>query len=77
MMKRDRLELVQKILKLCKGCGSTKNQIITKGNFNHGSAGEKLEWLVKRDLIAEKDGLYTITAKGNSLLSNLRDAILK
>jgi predicted transcriptional regulator len=72
-MKRDRLEIIQSILIICKN-GAKKTEIVYKSNLNFKNGEAYLQWLIDRDLIAKEEKFFKTTPKGAKLLSDLQSA---
>jgi predicted transcriptional regulator len=72
-MKRDKLEIIQSILLICKN-GAKKTEIVYKANLNFKNAEVYLKWLVDREMIVKDGKFYKITSEGSELLSNLQSA---
>ena len=70
-MKRDKLEIIQNILLICKN-GSKKTEIVYKANLNFKNAEVYLEWLIDREMILKEGKFFKITSKGSELLSDLQ-----
>jgi predicted transcriptional regulator len=73
MARRNRLEILGCILKICKGEGSSKTKVVYQINLNFRNAGLYLEWLTEHGYLAKEDKLYRITPSGQKLLENLND----
>jgi predicted transcriptional regulator len=72
-MKRDKLEIIQSILLICKN-GAKKTEIVYKANLNFKNAEVYLKWLIDREMIVKDGKFFKITSKGSELLSNLQSA---
>ncbi|VVB63996.1 Winged helix-turn-helix [uncultured archaeon] len=72
-MKRDKLEIIQGILLICKN-GAKKTEIVYKANLNFKNAEVYLKWLIDREMIVKDGKFFKITSKGSELLSNLQSA---
>lgn len=72
-MKRDKLEIIQSILLICKN-GAKKTEIVYKANLNFKNAEVYLKWLDDREMIVKDGKFFKITAKGCELLSSLQSA---
>jgi predicted transcriptional regulator len=70
-MKRDKLEIIQSILLICKN-GAKKTEIVYKANLNFKNAEVYLRWLIDREIIVKEGKFFKITPKGSELLSNLQ-----
>ena len=71
-MKRDKLEIIQSILLICKN-GAKKTEIVYKANLNFKNAEGYLKWLIDREMILKEGRFFKITSKGSELLSNLQN----
>ncbi len=71
MARRNRLEILGSILKICKAGGSSKTKIVYQVNLNFKNAGSYLEWLTKRGYLVKENRLYKTTPMGLKLLENL------
>jgi predicted transcriptional regulator len=72
-MKRDKLEIIQSILLICKN-GAKKTEIVYKANLNFKNAEVYLKWLINREMIVKDGKFFKITPEGSELLSNLQSA---
>jgi predicted transcriptional regulator len=72
-MKRDKLEIIQSILLICKN-GAKKTEIVYKANLNFKNAEVYLKWLINREMIVKDGKFFKITPQGSELLSNLQSA---
>jgi predicted transcriptional regulator len=72
-MKRDKLEIIQSILLICKN-GAKKTEIVYKANLNFKNAEVYLKWLIDREMIVKEGKFFKITSEGSELLSNLQSA---
>jgi predicted transcriptional regulator len=72
-MKRDKLEIIQGILLICKN-GAKKTEIVYKANLNFKNAEVYLKWLNDREMIVKDGKFFKITSKGSELLSSLQSA---
>jgi predicted transcriptional regulator len=72
-MKRDKLEIIQSILLICKN-GAKKTEIVYKANLNFKNAEVYLNWLIDREMIVKEGKFFKITSEGSELLSNLQSA---
>ena len=68
-MKRDKLEIIQSILLICKN-GAKKTEIV----YNFKNAEVYLKWLINREMIVKDGKFFKITPQGSELLSNLQSA---
>jgi predicted transcriptional regulator len=73
MKKRDKLELIRRILQMCQK-GTKKTRIVYQVNLNFRTAGNYLDLLINEELIAKEGNSFKITAKGDELLANLQNA---
>ena len=72
-MKRDKLEIIQSILLICKN-GAKKTEIVYKANLNFKNAEVNLNWLIDREMLMKEGKIFKMTSKGSELLSNLQSA---
>lgn len=72
-MKRDKLEIIQNILIICKN-GAKKTEIVYKVNLNFKNAEGYLQRLIDRELIMKEEKSFKTTLKGDRLLSDLQSA---
>jgi predicted transcriptional regulator len=72
-MKRDKLEIIRRILLMCKK-GAKKTRIVYEVNLNFKTAGAYLDWLINRKMIIKEGDSFKTTPKGDELLSNLQSA---
>lgn len=72
-MKRDKLEIIQSILLICKN-SAKKTEIVYKANLNFKNAEVYLKWLIDREMIVKEGKFFKITSEGSELLSNLQSA---
>jgi predicted transcriptional regulator len=73
MARRNKLEILGSILKICKADGSSKTKIVYQVNLNFKNAGSYLEWLTKRGYLVKDNRIYKTTPMGLKLLENLDD----
>jgi predicted transcriptional regulator len=71
MARRNKLEILGSILKICKAGGSNKTKIVYQVNLNFKNAESYLEWLTKRGYLVKENRLYKTTPMGLKLLENL------
>ncbi len=71
--RRDRDQIIAKILEVCKDTGACKTKIIYKSNMSFNTIQPYLEALVRDKLIEVDDqGLYKTTKEGNEILAHLK-----
>ena len=72
-MKRDKLEIIRSILKICGKEGAKKTKVVYEANLNFKTADIYLKLLMDQEMIIKEGGYYKITAKGARLLSDISD----
>jgi predicted transcriptional regulator len=72
-MKRDKLEIIRSILRVCGNEGAKKTRVVYEANLNFKTADVYLKLLMDQEMIIKECGSYKITAKGARLLSDLSD----
>ncbi len=73
IQRRNKLEIITCILKICKAKGSSKTRIVYQANLNFKNAGLYLDWLMKCGFLERDDKIYKTTPTGLDLLANLTD----
>jgi predicted transcriptional regulator len=71
-MRRDKFEIVSRILKICKQPSSCKTRIVYGSNLNFKTASQYLDWMKSNGLVAQDGRYFKVLPKGDELLSNLR-----
>ena len=74
--RRNKLEIICKILDICKLEGSTKTRIVYQANLNFRNASIYIDWLINREFLVRKGKIYLITSKGQTLLAYLTEIAL-
>jgi predicted transcriptional regulator len=72
-MKRDKLEIIRKILLICKNGGTKKTKIVYEANLNFKTAEVYLKLLIDQKMIIKEEDSFKTTLKGAALLSNLKN----
>jgi predicted transcriptional regulator len=72
-MKRDKLEIIGRILFICKNGGAKKTKIVYDANLNFKTADVYLKLLMDQKMIIKEDMSFKTTPKGAELLSNLKN----
>ena len=73
MARRNKLEILESILDMCRSDGSTKTKIVYQINLNFKNAGSYLEWLTEHGYLIKESRVYKTTASGLDLLQDLND----
>ena len=73
MARRNKLEILESILEMCRSDGLTKTKIVYQINLNFKNAGSYLEWLTKHGYLIKENREYKTTASGLDLLQDLID----
>ncbi len=73
MTRRNKLEILGGILKICKTEGSSKTKIVYQVNLNFKNAGQYLDWLTSRGYLVKEERLYKTTSSGDELLQNINN----
>jgi len=71
-MRRNRFEIIAKILEVCKD-GATKAEIIRRANINWKIASECIDFLIKKECLEFDERSYMLTKKGEDLARRLKD----
>ena len=71
-MKRDKLEIIRRILLICKNGGARKTKIVYDANLNFKNADVYLKLLINQKMIIKEEKSFKTTPKGDELLSNLK-----
>jgi predicted transcriptional regulator len=71
-MKRDKIDIISNILKICKQPNPNKTRIVYRANLNFRTANAYLDWMQKNALVKREGRTYQVLPKGEELLSNLR-----
>jgi predicted transcriptional regulator len=74
-MKHDKLQIVRRILLVCKD-GAKKTENIYKANLNFKNAEIYLRGLIDREMIVEEEKYFKITPYGVELLFNLQNTLM-
>jgi predicted transcriptional regulator len=73
MARRNKLEILESILDMCRSDGSTKTKIVYQINLNFKNAGAYLEWLTEHGYLIKENRVYKTTTSGLDLLQDLND----
>ncbi|NMB84770.1 MAG: hypothetical protein A4E44_00417 [Methanosaeta sp. PtaB.Bin018] len=73
MARRNKLEILESILDMCRSDGSTKTKIVYQINLNFKNAGSYLEWLTEHGYLIKENRVYKTTASGLGLLQDLNE----
>lgn len=73
MARRNKLEILESILDMCRSDGSTKTKIVYQINLNFKNAGSYLEWLTEHGYLIKENRVYKTTASGLGLLQGLNE----
>lgn len=73
MARRNKLEILEIILDMCRSDGLTKTKIVYQINLNFKNAGSYLEWLTKHGYLIKENRTYKTTTSGLDLLKDLND----
>ena len=73
-MKRDKLEIIRRILLICENGGAKKTKIVYESNLNFKNAEVYLKLLIDREMIIKEESSFKTTPNGAELLSNLQSA---
>lgn len=73
IQRRNKLEIIACILKICRANGSIKTRIVYQANLNFKNAGLYLDWLMNCGFLEKDDKIYRTTPMGLDLLASLAD----
>ncbi|NMC09631.1 MAG: DNA-binding protein [Methanothrix sp.] len=71
MAQRNKLEILERILDMCRSDGVTKTKIVYQINLNFKNAGSYLEWLTEHGYLIKENRTYKTTTSGLDLLQDL------